>query len=250
MTNTPAPPALRCSRTKRAYAGETPRPALSVTSPAAVVAAAFMEFVRPCRSTCCHPDEPPSFSYCCRQPTTIPRPFSATTNFSISRMHSTIMPRCFAQPNDPPGRVNTAVIHATYRERCRNVSPPCRLHPHLLSPRSPAAVLMMLLLPRSAHGHAVRLKIPHPLRTARVPTIILPSRGFGGCTLKTTSSPRHHLRDLPSLQARPPPVIRPCPPAMRTCTSRVFSHHTLRIALRCNCRCNGPQPCVGNISSL
>ena len=41
--------------------------------------------------------------------------------------------------------------------------------------------LLQLLLSRSAHGHAVRLKIPLPLRTARVPTIILPSWGFSCC---------------------------------------------------------------------
>ena len=39
-------------------------------------------------------------------------------------------------------------------------------------------LLKLLLLSRSAHGHAVRLKIPHPLRTARVPTIVLLSRGL------------------------------------------------------------------------
>ena len=42
-------------------------------------------------------------------------------------------------------------------------------------------LLLPLLLSRSAHGHAVRLEIPHPLRTARVPTIVLPWRGFSCC---------------------------------------------------------------------
>ena len=42
-------------------------------------------------------------------------------------------------------------------------------------------LLLPLLLSQSAHGHAVRLKIPLSLRTARVPTIILPSRGFSCC---------------------------------------------------------------------
>ena len=46
-----------------------------------------------------------------------------------------------------------------------------------------------------------------PLRTARVPTIVLPSRDFSCCTPKTTSSPRHHLWDPPPSQARPPSVI-------------------------------------------
>ena len=38
-----------------------------------------------------------------------------------------------------PGRVHTAGGRATYREMCRHVSPRFRLHPHLLSPRPPAA---------------------------------------------------------------------------------------------------------------
>ena len=63
-------------------------------------------------------------------------------------------------------------------------------------------LLTLLLLSWSAHSHAVRLKEPLPLHTARVPTITLPSRGFGCCTPKTTSSPRHHLRDPPPPQVR------------------------------------------------
>ena len=42
-------------------------------------------------------------------------------------------------------------------------------------------VLVLLSRSRSAHGHAVRLKIPVPLRTARVSSIILPSRSFSCC---------------------------------------------------------------------
>ena len=76
-----------------------------------------------------------------------------------------------------------------------------------------------------------------------------PVAGFGCCTPKITSSPRHHLRDPPPLQTRPPPVICPCPPALRTCCSRVLSHHTVRRALRCNGRCSVPHRCIGNISS-
>ena len=75
-----------------------------------------------------------------------------------------------------PGKVHTAAGHATYREMCRHVSPRFRLHPHLLSPRPPAAAAV-----EAAAAVAVRLKIPHPLRTARVPTIVLPSRGFSCC---------------------------------------------------------------------
>ena len=39
-------------------------------------------------------------------------------------------------------------------------------------------LMKLLLLSRSAHSHAVRLKIPHLLRTARVPTIEVSSRRF------------------------------------------------------------------------
>ena len=78
----------------------------------------------------------------------------------------------------------------------------------------------------------VRLKNFLPLRTARMPTITLPLRGFGCCTPKTTSSPRHYLRDPPPSQVRLPPVIRLCPPAKRTYCSRVLSLHTFRRALR------------------
>ena len=47
-------------------------------------------------------------------------------------------------------------------------------------------LLKLLLLSRSAHGHAVRLKILHPLHTARVPTIVILSRGVSCCS---TSQP-------------------------------------------------------------
>ena len=47
-------------------------------------------------------------------------------------------------------------------------------------------LLLPLLLSWSAHGRALRLKISHPLRTARVPTIEVPSRGFSCCS---TSQP-------------------------------------------------------------
>ena len=59
--------------------------------------------------------------------------------------------------------------------------------------------------------------------TRTLATIALQSRGFGCCTPKTTSFPRHHLRDPPPSQVRLPPVIRPCPPAKRTYCSRVLS---------------------------
>ena len=95
----------------------------------------------------------------------------------------------------------------------------------------------------------MRLNPPLPLRTTRVPTIMLPSGGFGCCTPKTAPSLRHHLRDLLPSQVRLPPVIRLYPLAKRTYFSHVLSLYTFRRALRCNCRCSGPQPFPGSISS-
>ena len=66
-----------------------------------------------------------------------------------------------------PGKVHTAGGRATYREMCRHVHHIC----FLLG--LPLQVLLKLLLSRNAHSNAVRLKIPHPLHTARVPTIEL-----------------------------------------------------------------------------
>ena len=42
-------------------------------------------------------------------------------------------------------------------------------------------LLLPLLLSRSAHGHAVRLNIPLPLRTVGVAAVTLPPRGFSCC---------------------------------------------------------------------
>ena len=70
-----------------------------------------------------------------------------------------------------PGRVHTAGGRATYREMCRHVyTHICFLLDLLLQ-----LLLKLLLLSRSAHSHAVRLNVPHPLRTVRVPTIELSS---------------------------------------------------------------------------
>ena len=94
-----------------------------------------------------------------------------------SRMRAAIVPRGFAPPNNGV----RAGFHATYRQKCRHPSPSseyihvCFL---LLLLLQLLFKLLMLLSSRSACGQAVRLKIPHALRTARVPTIALPSRGF------------------------------------------------------------------------
>ena len=73
-------------------------------------------------------------------------------------------------------------------------------------------LLKLLLLSRSAHGHAVRLKVPHPLRTARVPTIVLPSRGFSCCCNSQPPQGYHppcvqlrlHHRKVPTMVVQQP----------------------------------------------
>ena len=165
-------------------------------------------------------------------------------------MHAAIMLRDFTQTNKPQaGCARLAAVRLI--AKCTDMLSLVSDYPHicLLPDLLQQLLLTLLLLSWSAHSHAVRLKDPLPLHTARVPTITLPSRGFGCCTPKTTSSPRHHLWDPPPSQTRPPPAIRPCPPAMRACCSRIFSHHTLRRALRCNCRRSGLQLCIVNTSS-
>ena len=185
-----------------------------------------MECVRPCHSTCCQTDGTPSLLVLLHTGHDYPMPASCHCYFSSSRMHAAIMPRGVAPPNNP--LVGCRRLAAVRRiAKCADMFPLVSDYPHIcfLLDLQQLLLLLPLLLSRSAHGHAVRLEIPHPLRTARVPTIVLPSRCFGCCTPKTTSSPRHHLRDFPPSQARPPAV-------MRTSCSRVPSHHTFRRALR------------------
>ena len=108
-----------------------------------------------------------------------------------SRVHAAIMPRDFPPPNNPPGRVHAAGGRAAYRE-CADMFPLVSDYPHIcfLLDLLPHLLLMLLVLSRNAHGHAVRLKIPVPLRTARVPTILLPTRGFSCCC--TSQLPQGH----------------------------------------------------------
>ena len=119
--------------------------------------------------------KPHRFRYCCRQPTITPRPFPATANFSSSRMRAAIMPRDFAPPPPP-------LVECTRLAAVRLIAKCADMFPFVFDYCHICFLLDLLqLLSRSAQGHAVRLKIPLPLRTARVPTIILPSRGFSCC---------------------------------------------------------------------
>ena len=66
--------------------------------------------------------------------------------------------------------------HATFRAMGRHVSPRFPISPtSAFSFNLLQLLLLPLLLSLSAHGHAVRLKIPLLLRTARKSTIILQS---------------------------------------------------------------------------
>ena len=73
-------------------------------------------------------------------------------------------------------------------------------------------LLLPLLLPRSAHGHSVRLKVPLPQRTARVLTIILPSRDFSCCCTSQLPQGYHapcvqlrlHQRKAPTMVVQQP----------------------------------------------
>ena len=124
-------------------ADETPRSALSETSPAASVAAAdhgvraampldLLPYGRNLIGFGTAADSP-----------RLPHARYLPPHFSCSRMHVAIMLRDLALPNNPPGRVHTADGRAAYREMCRHVSFRFRLPPHLLSPRIVAAAAVV-----------------------------------------------------------------------------------------------------------
>ena len=161
-------------------------------------------------------------------------------------MHAAIMLRDFALPNKPQvGCTRLAAVRLI--AECADMFPLVSDCPHVCCLHNqPSEVECVRQI--KTKRNAVRLLKTLSLRTARVPSITLPSRGFGCCTPRTTSSPRHHLREPPPSQVRLPPLIRPCPPAKRTYFSRVLSLHTFRKALWYNCRFSGPQPCTGSIS--
>ena len=135
-----------------------------------------MECVRPCRSTYCHPDETQSFSVLLLQTAhDYPTPVSCHCSFSSSRMHAAIMPRGVA-PSTKPQIGCTQLAAVRLIAKCADMFPLVFDYTHIcfLLDFLLQLLLNLLLLSRSAHSHAVRLKISHPLRTARVPTIKLP----------------------------------------------------------------------------
>ena len=128
-------------------------------------------------------------------------------------MHAAIMLRDFTQPNKPQaGCARLAAVRLI--AKCTDMLSLVSDYPHicLLPDLLQQLLLKLLLLSRSAHSNAVRLKIPHPLRTARVPTIELPSRGFSCCC--TSQRPqgyhppcvqlRFHHRKVPTMVVQQP----------------------------------------------
>ena len=114
-------------------------------------------------------------------------------------MHAAIMLRDFALTNKPQaGCTRLAAVRLI--AKCADMFPLVSDYTHIrfLLDLLLQLLLRLLLPSRSAHSHAVRLKIPHPLRTARVPTIELSSRGFSFCC---TCQP---------LQGYHPPCVQLC----------------------------------------
>ena len=111
-------------------------------------------------------------------------------------MHTPIMLRDFAVPNEPQiGCARLAAVRLI--AECADMFPLVSDCPHICCLHNQLSEVECVRQIKTK-TNAVRLKTPLPLRMARVPTITLPSRGFGCCTPKTTSSPRHHLRDPPT----------------------------------------------------
>ena len=141
-----------------------------------------MECVRPCRSACCHPDETPSFSVQLQTAHDYPTPFPATANFPAAECTRLLCRVALPHRATLPAgctRLAAVRLFAT----CADMFPLVSDYSHIcfLLDLLQLLLLLPLLLSRSSHGHTVRLKIHLPLRAARVPTSILPSRGFSRC---------------------------------------------------------------------
>ena len=153
-----------------------------------------MECVRPCRSTCCHTDETPSFFGTAADSPRLPHarflppmiPAAECTRLlcTATLLHQKVL---------PVGCTRLAAVR--FLAECADMLPPVSdyLHICFLLDLLLQLLLMMLLLSRSAHGHAVRLEIPFPLRTVWVPTIILLPRGFSCCCASQLPQGHHPL---------------------------------------------------------
>ena len=171
-----------------------------------------MECVRPCRSACCHPDETPSFSVQLQTAHDYPTPFPATANFPAAECTRLLCRVALPHRATLPAgctRLAAVRLFAT----CADMFPLVSDYSHIcfLLDLLQLLLLLPLLLSRS-HGHAVRLKIPLPLRTVRVPTIIIPSRGFSCCCTSPRPQGYHppcvqlhlHHRKVPTMVAQQP----------------------------------------------
>ena len=116
---------------------------------------------------------------CCRQPTITPRPAPPPLSSPQQRARGHIYATRLTpyRPLRRHGSTWPGDDQATFRGMCSSPLFPDFLHICFLLDLL-QLLLVPLLLSRSAHGHAVRLEIPLPLRTARLPTSILTSRGF------------------------------------------------------------------------
>ena len=121
--------------------------------------------------------------------------------------------------------------HATSRGRGRHVSP---RFPHICFLLDLLKLLLLpLLLSRSAHGHAVRLKILFSLRTARVPTIILPSWGFSCyCTPQVPQEYHPPCVQLVRLHHRRVPTMVVQQPSLQHQRWVAIDPHRARLVLR------------------
>ena len=153
--------------------------------------------------------KPHRFQYCCRQPTITPRPFLATANFPAAEECTRLLCRV-ALPHQttlPVGCTRLATVRLI--AKCADMFPLVSIYSQICFLLDLLQLLMLLplLLSRSAHGHAGPLKIPLPLRTARVPAIILPSRGFSCCCTSQRPQGYHppcvqlrlHRRTVPTM---------------------------------------------------
>ena len=195
MTTRPVAPAPRCCRTRKDPVGETPRSALSVTSPAAAVAAAN-HGARTAMPLDVLPygRNPIVFGTAADSPTITPRPFASTVIFPAAECTRLLCRVTLPyQTTLPVGCTRLAAVrliakYAYMFPLVSNFSHICFLLDLLQ-----LLLLLTLLLSRSAHCHAVRLKIPLPVRAARVSTIILPLRGFSCCCTSQLPQGYHPL---------------------------------------------------------
>ena len=138
------------------------------------------------------------------------------------------MLRDFALPNKPQiGCTRLAAVRLL--AECADMFPLVSDYTHIcfLLDLLLQLLLKLLLLSRNAHSHAVRLKIPHPRRTARVPTVVLPSRGFSCCCTYQPPQGYHPPRvQLRLLHRKVPTMVVQQPSLQRLWWVAIVPHRT------------------------